>query len=189
MRNAGLPLVPVSAFGNQKIAPFSLQLTFLQYSANIMRKSASSLEDWQVASPRLSRSALPLQVAAVCYRRQAQSVEFLLRAKKRRTHSPGRVVSTQTAISPALPPLPGQDRGQWPSPSTTAFRPQLEDRKMQMRRAWIRVTRRSHKTDNVPRARPAFPPATLSRTLPNARSSSNILPSRRTRRSCCRRVC
>jgi len=31
-----------------------------------------------VASPRLSRFALPLQVAAVCYRRQGQSIEFLL---------------------------------------------------------------------------------------------------------------
>jgi 8-oxo-dGTP pyrophosphatase MutT (NUDIX family) len=31
-----------------------------------------------VASPRLSRFALPLQVAAVCYRRQGDSIEFLL---------------------------------------------------------------------------------------------------------------
>jgi len=31
-----------------------------------------------VASPRPSRSALPLQVAAVCYRRSEQSIEFLL---------------------------------------------------------------------------------------------------------------
>ena len=31
-----------------------------------------------MASPRLSRFALPLQVAAVCYRRQGQSIEFLL---------------------------------------------------------------------------------------------------------------
>ncbi len=31
-----------------------------------------------MASARLSRSALPLQVAAVCYRRQGQSIEFLL---------------------------------------------------------------------------------------------------------------
>jgi len=31
-----------------------------------------------VASPRLSRFALPLQVAAVCYRRQGPSLEFLL---------------------------------------------------------------------------------------------------------------
>lgn len=31
-----------------------------------------------MASPRPSRSALPLQVAAVCYRRSEQSIEFLL---------------------------------------------------------------------------------------------------------------
>ena len=31
-----------------------------------------------MASPRLSRFALPLQVAAVCYRRQGESLEFLL---------------------------------------------------------------------------------------------------------------
>ena len=31
-----------------------------------------------MASPRLSRLALPLQVAAVCYRRQGDSIEFLL---------------------------------------------------------------------------------------------------------------
>ena len=36
------------------------------------------VEEWQVASPRLSRFALPLQVAAVCYRRQRESIEFLL---------------------------------------------------------------------------------------------------------------
>src|ERR1700733_306936 len=43
-----------------------------------MRRSGSSIEEWQVASPRLSRFALPLQVAAVCYRRQGESIEFLL---------------------------------------------------------------------------------------------------------------
>jgi 8-oxo-dGTP pyrophosphatase MutT (NUDIX family) len=36
------------------------------------------IEEWQVASPRLSRFALPLQVAAVCYRRRGESIEFLL---------------------------------------------------------------------------------------------------------------
>src|SRR5580693_1089903 len=43
-----------------------------------MGKSVASIEEWNVASPRLSRLALPLQVAAVCYRRQGQSIEFLL---------------------------------------------------------------------------------------------------------------
>jgi 8-oxo-dGTP pyrophosphatase MutT (NUDIX family) len=43
-----------------------------------MGRSAHSIQEWQVASPRLSRFALPLQVAAVCYRRQGQSIEFLL---------------------------------------------------------------------------------------------------------------
>ena len=43
-----------------------------------MGKAGHSIEEWQVASPRLSRFALPLQVAAVCYRRQGDSIEFLL---------------------------------------------------------------------------------------------------------------
>jgi len=43
-----------------------------------MGKSVSSIEEWKVALPRPSRLALPLQVAAVCYRRQGQSIEFLL---------------------------------------------------------------------------------------------------------------
>jgi hypothetical protein len=43
-----------------------------------MGKSGYSIEEWQVASPRLSRFALPLQVAAVCYRRHGQSIQFLL---------------------------------------------------------------------------------------------------------------
>src|SRR5579864_1018345 len=43
-----------------------------------MGRSEPSVKEWQVASPRVSRLALPLQVAAVCYRRQGQSIEFLL---------------------------------------------------------------------------------------------------------------
>src|SRR5580698_8502231 len=43
-----------------------------------MKRSEALIEEWQVASPRLSRFALPLQVAAVCYRRQEESIEFLL---------------------------------------------------------------------------------------------------------------
>ena len=43
-----------------------------------MGKSGHLIEEKQLASPRLSRFALPLQVAAVCYRRGAQSIEFLL---------------------------------------------------------------------------------------------------------------
>lgn len=43
-----------------------------------MSKSGLSLEERQLASPRLTRFALPLQVAAVCYRRQAEQIEFLL---------------------------------------------------------------------------------------------------------------
>jgi len=37
-----------------------------------------SAEDRQLAAPRFLRFALPLQVAAVCYRRHASSIEFLL---------------------------------------------------------------------------------------------------------------
>jgi 8-oxo-dGTP pyrophosphatase MutT (NUDIX family) len=43
-----------------------------------MARSGHSIEEWHVASPRLSRLALPLQVAAVCYRRSGPSLEFLL---------------------------------------------------------------------------------------------------------------
>jgi 8-oxo-dGTP pyrophosphatase MutT (NUDIX family) len=40
-----------------------------------VRKSAKK---WFMASPRVSRFALPLQVAAVCYRRRGDILEFLL---------------------------------------------------------------------------------------------------------------
>ena len=43
-----------------------------------MVKSEFSVEERQLASPRFLRFALPLQVAAVCYRRRESSVEFLL---------------------------------------------------------------------------------------------------------------
>lgn len=43
-----------------------------------MGKLGHSVEEWQLASPRLSRFALPLQVAAVCYRRLGHGIEFLL---------------------------------------------------------------------------------------------------------------
>jgi len=43
-----------------------------------MARSGLSLEEWQLAAPRSLRFALPLQVAAVCYRRRGPSVEFLL---------------------------------------------------------------------------------------------------------------
>ncbi len=35
-------------------------------------------KEWQLAAPRSLRFALPLQVAAVCYRRQGGALEFLL---------------------------------------------------------------------------------------------------------------
>jgi 8-oxo-dGTP pyrophosphatase MutT (NUDIX family) len=56
---------------------FCCYLTFLKYSPNIMGKAEYSLEEWQLAASRSLRFALPLQVAAVCYRRGV-SVEFLL---------------------------------------------------------------------------------------------------------------
>jgi len=43
-----------------------------------MAKLGLSAEDWQLAAPRFLRFALPLQVAAVCYRRHESSIEFLL---------------------------------------------------------------------------------------------------------------
>jgi len=43
-----------------------------------MRKAGLPAEEWLLAAPRAHRFALPLQVAAVCYRRRGQAVEFLL---------------------------------------------------------------------------------------------------------------
>ena len=43
-----------------------------------MAKSGFPAEEWQLAAPRSLRFALPLQVAAVCYRRWGQAIEFLL---------------------------------------------------------------------------------------------------------------
>jgi 8-oxo-dGTP pyrophosphatase MutT (NUDIX family) len=43
-----------------------------------MAKAGFSLEDWELAAPRFARFALPLQVAAVCYRRRGEAIEFLL---------------------------------------------------------------------------------------------------------------
>ena len=43
-----------------------------------MAKVGLSAEDRQLAAPRSVRFALPLQVAAICYRRVASSIEFLL---------------------------------------------------------------------------------------------------------------
>jgi len=43
-----------------------------------MGKSGFPVEEWQLAAPKSLRFALPLQVAAVCYRRRGQVVEFLL---------------------------------------------------------------------------------------------------------------
>jgi len=44
----------------------------------MMAEAVLPLEAKSLASPRFSGTALPLQVAAVCYRRRGQSVEFLL---------------------------------------------------------------------------------------------------------------
>jgi 8-oxo-dGTP pyrophosphatase MutT (NUDIX family) len=43
-----------------------------------MAKLGLSVEEWQLSAPRFPRFALPLQVAAVCYRRRESSIEFLL---------------------------------------------------------------------------------------------------------------
>ncbi len=43
-----------------------------------MAKLRFPAEEWQLAAPRSLKFALPLQVAAVCYRRRGQSIEFLL---------------------------------------------------------------------------------------------------------------
>jgi len=43
-----------------------------------MAKLGLSVEEWRLAAPRSHRFALPLQVAAVCYRRRGLALEFLL---------------------------------------------------------------------------------------------------------------
>jgi 8-oxo-dGTP pyrophosphatase MutT (NUDIX family) len=50
----------------------------MKYSLIIMGRLEHSTKEWQLASPRFLRFALPLQVAAVCYRRSGESIEFLL---------------------------------------------------------------------------------------------------------------
>jgi 8-oxo-dGTP pyrophosphatase MutT (NUDIX family) len=43
-----------------------------------MARLGLSAEEWQLSAPRFLRFALPLQVAAICYRRRESSIEFLL---------------------------------------------------------------------------------------------------------------
>jgi len=43
-----------------------------------MAKLGVPAQEWQLAAPKFLRFALPLQVAAVCYRRRESSIEFLL---------------------------------------------------------------------------------------------------------------
>jgi 8-oxo-dGTP pyrophosphatase MutT (NUDIX family) len=50
----------------------------MKYSPTIMGRLGHSAKERELASPRFLRFALPLQVAAVCYRRTGLSFEFLL---------------------------------------------------------------------------------------------------------------
>src|SRR5207245_10870636 len=54
---------------------FRFNLTFLKYLRTII---TGGIETAEMSSPRVSKFALPLQVAAVCYRRRGPSIEFLL---------------------------------------------------------------------------------------------------------------
>ncbi|PYX75559.1 MAG: hypothetical protein DMG72_07060 [Acidobacteria bacterium] len=54
---------------------FRCTLTFLKYLRTIITGGIGAAE---MSSPRVSKFALPLQVAAVCYRRRGPSIEFLL---------------------------------------------------------------------------------------------------------------
>jgi 8-oxo-dGTP pyrophosphatase MutT (NUDIX family) len=57
---------------------FRCNLTFLKYSPTKMARAKDSAEAPPMASARFLRFALPLQVAAVCYRQDGQGTEFLL---------------------------------------------------------------------------------------------------------------
>jgi 8-oxo-dGTP pyrophosphatase MutT (NUDIX family) len=74
-----------------------------------MGRSVNSIEEWQVASPRLSRFALPLQVAAVCYRRQGESIEFLLV----NTNGGGKWTFPKGAPEPAMSHSQAAEREAW----------------------------------------------------------------------------
>jgi len=74
-----------------------------------MGKAGHSIEEWQVASPRLSRFALPLQVAAVCYRRQGDSIEFLLV----NTNGGGKWTFPKGAPEPAMSHSQAAEREAW----------------------------------------------------------------------------
>ena len=69
---------PATSFRNQGLHLSRCNLTLLKYSAGSMAKLGLSAEEWHLAAPRFARFSLPLQVAAVCYRRRGQSLEFLL---------------------------------------------------------------------------------------------------------------
>jgi 8-oxo-dGTP pyrophosphatase MutT (NUDIX family) len=66
-------------------------------------------KEWQLASPRFLRFALPLQVAAVCYRQSGPSFEFLLV----NTNGGGKWTFPKGAPEPAMSHSQAAEREAW----------------------------------------------------------------------------
>jgi 8-oxo-dGTP pyrophosphatase MutT (NUDIX family) len=85
-----------------------------------MRKAAYSLEEWQLSASRSLRFALPLQVAAVCYRR-GPSLEFLLV----NTNGGGKWTFPKGAPEPSMSHSQAAEREAW---EEAGVRGQIEPR-------------------------------------------------------------
>ena len=74
-----------------------------------MSKVGLSPEEWQLSAPRFLRFALPLQVAAVCYRRRGAAFEFLLV----NTNGGGKWTFPKGAPEPAMSHSQSAEREAW----------------------------------------------------------------------------
>src|ERR1700733_7175327 len=74
-----------------------------------MSKAADLSEGMQLGTARAFRFALPLQVAAICYRRNGQSVEFLLV----NTNGGGKWTFPKGGPAPAMSHSQAAERGAW----------------------------------------------------------------------------
>jgi len=74
-----------------------------------MAKVGLSPEEWQLSAPRFLRFALPLQVAAVCYRRRGAAFEFLLV----NTNGGGKWTFPKGAPEPAMSHSQSAEREAW----------------------------------------------------------------------------
>jgi 8-oxo-dGTP pyrophosphatase MutT (NUDIX family) len=74
-----------------------------------MAKAGFSVEEWQLAAPKSLRFSLPLQVAAVCYRRRGPAIEFLLV----NTNGGGKWTFPKGAPQPAMSHSQAAEREAW----------------------------------------------------------------------------